>query len=271
MDINANNFNLPPGFVMPENHKSVSEEEGIARFDYGKSGYVAWRFAREARPWKPDKVKKYRVDGSDTVPVLLFYRDKDNVVPIKLKRRMRYEEKLNRYGEPYDKAYPLQLTENDKAEGLTELDLWELPIGFDSEMFQVAYEKFKEQGSKPGMPISAWRADPGQVNTLAALGIFTVDAFGEMSEQDFGRKVEKLPPSGQGPLKELHEMAIAYCNTASGRYDAEKFVGKLEALEDSNEKLQMALEAKDEEMQALLEKVQGAKKTTRKRSTANKG
>lgn len=92
MEINSGDFNLPPQFVMPQAHKAVADSEGVSSFDYGKQGYVSWRFAWDARPWKHEKVKKHRLGGSDTIPVILFYRDKDNQIPIKLKRKMRYEE-----------------------------------------------------------------------------------------------------------------------------------------------------------------------------------
>jgi len=264
MEINTSDFNLPPNFIMPGAHKALANSEGVSTFDYGKQGYVAWRFAFAARPWKADKVKKYRLDGSDTVPVILFYRDKDNQVPIKLKRVMRYEERRNRFGEPFDKAIPVELSEADKKAGKTNLDLWELPHGFDSEMFQVAFERWKQEGAKPGTPISSWRADPGQASTLAALGIFTVDSFGQMSEEQFKGIIKGLPVSAQGPLLELHDMAIGFVNAYVGRVDAEQFGNKIEVLETSNEKLKEELENKDAEIQALLAKIQGKKALNKK-------
>lgn len=260
MEINSSDFNLPPEFVMPNAHKQAGETEGVSTFDYGKQGYVAWRFAYAARPWKESKVKKYRLDGSDTVPVILFYRDRNNQIPIKLKRKMRYEERRDRYGETFDKAIPMELTEDQKKAGVTELDMWELPIGFDSDMFHVAFERFKQQGSRPGTSISSWRADPGQVNTLAALGIFTVDQFGAMSEEQFKQKVGQLPPSAQGPLLDLHDMAITFVNAQSGFVDAKEFGDKMEVLEASNDKLKEELEEKDEEIKKLLAKIKGGNK-----------
>lgn len=256
MEINASDFNLPAEFVMPTAHSAVADKEGVSTFDYGKSGYVAWRFAFAARPWKADKVKKYRLDGADTVPIILFYRDKDNQIPIQLKRRMKFEERRDRHGESFDKAIPMELDDLD-GEGSSELNLWELPNGFDSEMFQVAFERFKQQGSKPGTPITNWRADPGQANTLAALGIFTVDQFGRLSEQQFKGMVRQLPPSSQVPLVELHDMAIAFVNSQAGMVDARQFGDKIEALETSNERLQEELEEKDTEIKKLLAKIKG--------------
>jgi hypothetical protein len=257
MEINASDFNLPSEFVMPMAHKAVTDKEGVSTFDYGNQGYVAWRFAYAARPWKPEKVRKYRIEGSDSVPVILFYRDKDNQIPIQLRRKMRYEDRMSRTGETFDKAIPCELSDLDKEEGKTELDLWDLPIGFENEMFAVAFKRFKQQGSKPGTPISAWRADPGQQNTLAAMGIFTVDQFGRMSEEQFKRMVSQLPPSSQGPLLELHDMAIAFVSSQSGLVDAKKFGDKITALEDNNERLKEELEEKDAEIQKLLAKIKG--------------
>lgn len=259
MNIDSAQFNLPPGFVMPTSHKPSGSREGdgVSTFDYGKQGYVAWRFAYSARPWKESKVKKYRIDGADTVPVILFYRDKDNQVPIKLLRKMRYEERVNRFGEPFDKGIPLTMDDLPKDGSATELDLWTLPLGFDSEVFQVAFERWKQQGSKPGTPISNWRADPGQVNTFAALGIFTVEQLGQMSEEALRKAVSSLPPSASGHLIELHELAIAFVNAQAGRVDASEFGHKLEVLENANERLKEELENKDAEIQKLLEKIKG--------------
>lgn len=240
---------------MPNAHKALADKEGVSTFDYGKQGYVAWRFAFAARPWKADKVKKYRLEGADSVPVILFYRDKDNQIPIQLRRRMRYEDRLNKNGESFDKAIAMELADLDA--GSSELDLWDLPAGFDSEMFQVAFERFKAQGSRPGTPISAWRADPGQSNTLAAMGIFTVDQFGRMTEEQFKRQVGQLPPSAQGPLLELHDLAIAFVNSQAGLVDARQFGDKIEALENSNDRLKEELEDKDEEIKKLLAKIKG--------------
>lgn len=266
MDIDGSQFNLPSDFKMPGSHKPVADSEGVSTFAYGNEGYVTWRFAFTARPWKKEKVKKYRLDASDTVPVILFYRDKNNQVPIKLKRKMRHEDRVTRQGEPYLKAIPLTL-EDLGLENASELDLWELPHGFDSEMFQVAFERWKERGAKPGTSIASWRADPGQINTLAALGIFTVDQFGELSEEEFKRMLGTLPQNAQVPLLELHDMAIAFVNAYAGRVDAQEFGDKLETLEASNSKLKESIEEKDAEIQRLLAKIKG---TGSKRSGAKK-
>lgn len=267
-EIDYSQFNVPSSFVLPKSHKAVQDGQGVSTFDYGE-GYVAWRFAFSARPWKPDKVKKYRLDASDTIPVLLFYRNKDNQVPIKLRRKMRYEERIDRFGTRYDKAFPLESLEEHKKSG-TDLDLWELPIGFEDDVFQVAFERWKKEGAAPGTPLSAWRADPGQINTLAAMGLFTVDALGQLSEELFKSKLKNLPPSIQGPLLELHEMAIAYVNSQAGMVDASQFGDKIEALENYNEKLKEELENKDDEIKKLLAKIKGTSGRDQKKQVVKK-
>jgi len=257
MEIDPSNFDLPAGFVMPKSYKTVSDSDGVSKFQYGNDEYVAWRFAFEARPWKIEKVRKYGIDGSDTIPVILFYRDKDNTIPIKLRRKMIFEERMNRFGEPFDKRLPAKLTPREIEEGKTELDLWELPIGFDSEVFKLAFERFKMNGSKPGTPLTAWRADPGQVSTLGAMGLFTVEDFGGLTEESFKEKIKSLPPSAQTPLLTLHEAAIAYTAAQTGNFDLEKYGQKLDALESSNESLREELEAKEAELAEMRAKIKG--------------
>lgn len=152
-------------------------------------------------------------------------------------------------------------------EGQNPLDAWELPLGFDSQMFQVAFQQWKEKGERPGTPISQWRADPGQVNTLAALGIFTVDAFGEMSEEAFGKLIASLPRGTQVSLKALHDEAIGFVNRYGARFDADEFVSKIEVLENSNEKLKEDLENKDAEIERLLAKIKGSSKKGKKKKS----
>jgi hypothetical protein len=257
--IDHNQFNLPSEFQMPDSLTAVADKDGISTFNYGNQGFAAWRFAVEARPWKAEKVKKYKIEGAESIPVILFYRDKDNVVPIKLRRRMNYEERTNKFGEQYDKAVPMQ-----DAKAPLDLNAWELPVGFDNPVFQSAFEKFKEAGERPGTPISNWRADPGQVNTLSALGIFSVEQLGNYSEQSFKDMLGQLPPSMRGSFDELHELAVAFVNSQSGTVNAEEFGDKIEALESMNERILEELDSKDAEIAALKAKIKGKSKAKAK-------
>lgn len=257
MEINPSDYGLPSTFKMPGSQKAVSDVEGVNRFDYGKDGYVAWRFALDARPWKDSKVKKFRLEGSDTIPIILFYRDRDNQVPIKLRRKMRFEERVNRFGEPFDKAIPMELGDEGIPENATLLDLYELPPGFDNDVFLAAFEQFKQTATTPGTSIASWKADPGQVATLASLGIYSVEMLGQMSEEAFTQKIQTLPPSTRGGYLELHELAVAYCNRQEGMFDIEAYEGKIGALEASNDILLEKVEAKDEKIAELLAKIKG--------------
>lgn len=253
-NIDFNKFAIPQGFQLPTGQKAVSSQnvEGVNSFDYGQNGYVGFRFAYTARPWDKDKVKKYGVDGSDTIPVILFYRDKDNQVPIKLKRKMRYEDKKDKFGEIFQKAYP-----EDKLPGQSELDMWELPIGFEAPMFQEAFERWKQQGDKPGTPINAWRADPGQSNTLQALGIFTVEGFAELSEEAFKAKLRNMPPSAQGALLELHQLAIAFAASQTGNIDVQNLMRRLDEYEGRAERAEEELQDKNKQIEELQAKIKG--------------
>lgn len=255
--IDYSQFNMPADFQTPKALSPSRETDGVNTFQYSDEGYVAWRFAYVARPWKIEKVRKYGLEASDTVPVLLFYRDEKNQVPVQLRRKKGYEEKLDKFGERFDKSHAIQLTEEEKAAGVSELECWELPIGFESEIFQIAFEQWKEKGTRPGTSIANWRANPGQANTLSAMGIFTVEQFGELAEEEFKRKIKTLPPSASSPLLELHDAAIAFVATQSGLVDAAKFGNKIEALESANEQLVEAMEEKDAEIARLMAKIRG--------------
>lgn len=267
--IDYSNFNLPPEFQTPTKYKRAGDGvDGVQSFDYGE-GYVPWRFVNAARPWKADKVKRYRADGADTVPVLMFYRDRDNQIPVKLRRRMRFEDRRDKHGDVFEKQLPMTL-EDLKLEGIespTEADLWELPVGFDGELFQVAFEKWKAAGVQKGTPLSAWRADPGHVQTLSSLGIYTVEQFGRMDEQLVKQTIVKLPPSLHGALIELHEMAVIFVESQSGLDQSRELGDKLQAMTDSNERLEQELEEQRDKYEALLAKIkgdEGEKKTSKK-------
>lgn len=272
--IDYTNFNLPKDFQVPTGAKAVGDQEGISRFEYGE-GMLPWRFANSARPWSADKVKKYRIDGADTVPVIMFYRDRENHHPVKLKRKMKYEERRNNLGEPYDKAIPVTKADLAFQYGgdeklVPDLELWELPHAFDSDIFRVAYEKFKDSGAQKGTPLAAWRADPGQVNTLAALGVYTVEQYGRMSEEAVDAMLGQLPPSSRGGVKEIHELAVIYVTSQEGHVDVSQFGDKIEALESNNEKLKEELETQREKYEELLAKAKGSAAPKRKHRKTTK-
>ncbi len=242
--IDAKDYALPDGFVLPTKTRKL--EEGVEAFDFYGLGRLPWRIAMGERQWKPEKVKQYRMDLSEQVPVILFYRDKLNEHPVAFRRRMKYVDKENKDGSWFKKALP-DTDENGKAQ-------WDLPPGFDEEIFQIAWERFQKSQSEPGLSIEKWRATPSEARALQALGIFTVEGFGNLSEDAFRRKVDNLPPSQKSTLLELHDCAIAYANTVGGRVNAKEFGDKIQALEGQVEHYKMLAEE-------LMAKVKGTKKT----------
>lgn len=241
---NYADYNLPEGFPVPQGESAIGDQGGVGRFEYAEQKKLfPWRIAMVRRPWKDEKVKMLRVDKGDMVPVILFYRDKDNIIPIKLRRKMDTVQQRNQLtNEVVLKRVPANPEE------------WELPQGYDDDRFQVAFERFKAGKQVPGTPITNWgRCDESQAHALMALGIFSVEQYADLAESEVKHMFRALPPSESGQFLELHEFAIIFREQQAGLVDVEAIGNKLAAVTSRNEALELELEE-------LRAKIKGSKK-----------
>lgn len=101
-----------------------------------------------------------------------------------------------------------------------------------------SYKRFKQGLAAPGLPLTRWGAlDDGQVGTLVAMGIFSVEQFAASPRTKIEGKFTK-------DIVDKYEEAIGWVATQEGRFEQETLAAE-------NLKLQQGIAKRDAEMEML--------------------
>lgn len=159
---NYNDFNLPVEFEIPTTSKAIGN--GVEA-SVGGIQTVPFKFVWVSRPL-PELSKNQGYLLREDIPAIQFFKSKYNA-PVERLRRKR------------NRAGGFDYCEKTKKF----IGEWVLPPEYNREPFITEFSRWQKANSEPGLTLDKWEfITPGQIALLADLGIFTLQAFANRSQ-----------------------------------------------------------------------------------------